>query len=61
VEGHELTLRVYEVTGVFAREELYGLCPSCVVARLLQRFAKELSQCASFQLSAKIKKLIAEG
>jgi four helix bundle protein len=24
VEGHELTLRVYEVTGGFPREELYG-------------------------------------
>jgi four helix bundle protein len=25
VEGHELTLRVYEVTGGFLREELYGV------------------------------------
>jgi four helix bundle protein len=25
VEGHELTLRVYEVTGGFPREELYGV------------------------------------
>ena len=25
VEGHELTLRVYEVTGGFPREEVYGI------------------------------------
>ena len=49
MEGHELTLRVYEVTGGFPREELYGVVSQLRRCSASTAVSKEIEPvCASY-------------